>query len=42
MDPFWAVLDQSDLPIIRRAVFLGQRRSAMEILLSRARSLGGV
>ena len=38
--PFWAVLDSSELPAIARALVLGQRQMALQLLFALAKSLG--
>ena len=38
--PFWAVLDSSELPAIARALVLGQRQMALQLLFAMAKSLG--
>ena len=40
--PFWAVLDSSELPAIARALVLGQRQMALQLLFAMAKSLGPV
>ena len=37
---FWAIIDEAELSEIRKAVVLGQRDSALEIIYYRAKSLG--
>jgi hypothetical protein len=37
---FWAVIDEAELSEIRKAILLGQRISALEIIFYRAKSLG--
>jgi hypothetical protein len=39
-NPFWAVLDSSELPAIARALVLGQRQMALQLLFAIAKSLG--
>lgn len=39
---FWAVLDQSDVPLIRDAVRAGDRRAAFSLICERSVSIGPV
>jgi hypothetical protein len=38
--PFWAILDTEELPSIQRALMLGYRGTALELLVQQAKSLG--
>ena len=38
--PFWAILDTDELPSIQRALMLGYRGTALELLVQQAKSLG--
>ena len=40
--PFWVILDSSELPSIERALVLGQRQTALQLLVAVAKSLGPV
>ncbi|REJ87820.1 MAG: hypothetical protein DWQ34_24565 [Planctomycetota bacterium] len=39
---FWAVVDSDELPTIHRALIAGQRQTALELIVDRARSVGRV
>ena len=39
---FWAVLDQSDVPVIRAAVHAGDRRTALSLICERSVSIGSI
>jgi len=39
---FWAVLDTDELPSIRRAMMLGQRGTALDLLLQQAKCFGSI
>lgn len=39
---FWAVVDSAELPTIHRALIAGQRQTALQLIVDRARSVGRV
>ena len=39
---FWAVLDQSDVPLIHAAVRAGDRRTALSLICERSVSIGSI
>lgn len=39
---FWAVVDSEELPTIHRALVAGQRQTALQLIVDRARSVGRV
>lgn len=39
---FWVVVDSDELPTIHRALIAGQRQTALQLIVDRARSVGRV
>ena len=39
---FWAIIDDDELVEIETAVLMGQRKSALELIFTRAQSLGRI